>query len=276
MSTVADICHFRTAAMIHRAHLPEESPVAVHHAAAGSVAEVQIDGVFPRTACFIVVDVKAFAIRWTRRWFISLHTVQDAVQVTYQSARKHRVRRARDAHHSTAGGDCAQISVIRVVAASAHAREKGHLVVAGLADAPQQHAENVLTSASTLGALVHGRSQRTRGYRMAAPHGASLSTGVCQCERAPEQCSAGRDDEGGNTGPRGRTTSRLAAGSCRTQRSSKTTGYRGSDRTSSAALHDIVRNFQALRSFRGSGPYRCGPVARVCSPGATLESTKAP
>ena len=41
----------------------------------GRLAELHISGEFPRTSCFVQVDVRAFALRWAASKFISLHTV---------------------------------------------------------------------------------------------------------------------------------------------------------------------------------------------------------
>eukprot|EP00966_Prymnesium_polylepis_P292634 6758228-Prymnesium_polylepis.1 len=51
-------------------------PSEVQPAVVGNVAELQIDGVFPRTTVFVQIDPDAFAIRWTSKHFISLHAVE--------------------------------------------------------------------------------------------------------------------------------------------------------------------------------------------------------
>ena len=42
---------------------------------AGATTELHIEGVFPRTTCFVQVDLAAFCIRWTQHDSISIHLV---------------------------------------------------------------------------------------------------------------------------------------------------------------------------------------------------------
>jgi hypothetical protein len=47
------------------------------HAVVGNTVELRIDGVFPRTSCFVHLDLQALIIRWSFKHFISLNTVED-------------------------------------------------------------------------------------------------------------------------------------------------------------------------------------------------------
>eukprot|EP00966_Prymnesium_polylepis_P302383 6985917-Prymnesium_polylepis.1 len=70
---VASILQFRTTHgwPIHA----EDVPAMAQPVITGRLAELHISGEFPRTSCFVQVDVRAFALRWAARKFISLHTV---------------------------------------------------------------------------------------------------------------------------------------------------------------------------------------------------------
>eukprot|EP00966_Prymnesium_polylepis_P106713 2470479-Prymnesium_polylepis.1 len=55
----------------------KDLPEAVLPAASGIVAELHIDGVFPRATCLVQPDLDAIALRWTHEHFISLYCIHD-------------------------------------------------------------------------------------------------------------------------------------------------------------------------------------------------------
>jgi len=61
---------------LRRSSARTEMPEAVQAVVAGRSAELCIEEVFPRTTCFVLVDLSVFAIRWTNEMFISLHIVE--------------------------------------------------------------------------------------------------------------------------------------------------------------------------------------------------------
>ena len=74
-SNAAHILQFRSS----RGHRPPAGvPEELTLITIGTFAELYIEKLFPRSACFVQVDLEAFAIRWSRDLFISLHTVQAA------------------------------------------------------------------------------------------------------------------------------------------------------------------------------------------------------
>jgi len=56
--------------------MPEEVALIV----AGTLAELQIDGVFPLMTCFVQIDLDSQAVRWAHGWFMGLCTVQNVQQ----------------------------------------------------------------------------------------------------------------------------------------------------------------------------------------------------
>jgi len=54
---------------------PSDAPEPVLLAATGSMARLQITGVFPQTTCRVQVDLENLAIRWSHRHMIHLHVV---------------------------------------------------------------------------------------------------------------------------------------------------------------------------------------------------------
>jgi len=72
-STAAAILQFRT---MRGRTPPASTPEKMLPIATGVTAELYIEGVFPRTTCFVQVDLQAFVIRWAHERFISLHTVE--------------------------------------------------------------------------------------------------------------------------------------------------------------------------------------------------------
>eukprot|EP00966_Prymnesium_polylepis_P169536 3920071-Prymnesium_polylepis.1 len=75
----AQVLAFRTS---HR-KAPEAGPPAVRDIEKGATVDLRIEGVFPRTSCFVQVEVDTLLIRWAPEYFISLHTVEE---VRYMSA----------------------------------------------------------------------------------------------------------------------------------------------------------------------------------------------
>jgi len=75
--TAAEVLRYRALGTGHPEARPAELPQAVMPVAIGDVVELRIDGIFPPTTCFVRVDLKSFAIRWSRERFISMHTVED-------------------------------------------------------------------------------------------------------------------------------------------------------------------------------------------------------
>ena len=73
----ASILGFRATSLISQSLPQEETPSNVVPLVTGNVAEVHIDGVFPRTACFVVVDLEASVIRWARTYFVGLSAMQN-------------------------------------------------------------------------------------------------------------------------------------------------------------------------------------------------------
>ena len=71
--TAAAIYQFRTVHGTPPAGVPDLMLPIVK----GGVADLHIDGVFPRTKCFVQVDLEASVIRWTQEVFISLHAIRD-------------------------------------------------------------------------------------------------------------------------------------------------------------------------------------------------------
>eukprot|EP00966_Prymnesium_polylepis_P183010 4240781-Prymnesium_polylepis.1 len=72
----AAVYHFRT---VRSPKPPPDVPRAVKELVTGSVGELQIEDVFPRTKCFVALDLEVFAIRWTaEHWFVSLYAVTSA------------------------------------------------------------------------------------------------------------------------------------------------------------------------------------------------------
>jgi hypothetical protein len=58
---------------------PADVPELVATIAVGNLAVLKIDHVFPRATCLIQADLEVFALRWTRKHWISLHTVGDVM-----------------------------------------------------------------------------------------------------------------------------------------------------------------------------------------------------
>ena len=86
-STAAAIIRFRAARGIGVSYMKESTtsrrrrnatgittPPEVLPLVMGDVVELRVAS-FPRSTCFVMVDLEAFAIRWTRTHFICLHTV---------------------------------------------------------------------------------------------------------------------------------------------------------------------------------------------------------
>eukprot|EP00966_Prymnesium_polylepis_P258495 5970941-Prymnesium_polylepis.1 len=72
--TAASVYRFRTA---HARTAPPGTPKEVLPAVIGTLAELHIEHLFPRTTCHIQVDLIALAIRWTNERSISLRCVED-------------------------------------------------------------------------------------------------------------------------------------------------------------------------------------------------------
>ena len=71
----AAVLNFRTT---HGGAPSVETPRALVAVATGNLAELHIDGVFPRTTCFVQVDLEASVLRWTHgAMFIDLHAIDD-------------------------------------------------------------------------------------------------------------------------------------------------------------------------------------------------------
>jgi len=82
--TAASILQFRT---MRGRTPPANTPKNMLPIATGLTADLQIEGVFPRTKCFVQVDLQAFVIRWAHERFISLHTVTGCALVINKHGR---------------------------------------------------------------------------------------------------------------------------------------------------------------------------------------------
>jgi len=136
--TVAAILKFRTAAALYPSSPAEDTPTALVPLAIGVVAECFMPNVFPNTKCFVQVDLEVFAIRWTRRWLLSLSTVEDINLI--DTAKKHRssmmpsklltveVNRAQvnTAPHGSADRDPKSVVGPQWVATTVQVRYSGH------------------------------------------------------------------------------------------------------------------------------------------------------
>ena len=71
--TAAAVLKFRTT---HGGVPSAETPEELMAVATGNLAELHIENIFPRTTCFVQVDLEAFAIRWTHERFIDMHTIE--------------------------------------------------------------------------------------------------------------------------------------------------------------------------------------------------------
>jgi len=73
-SAAAAVLQFRTSP---RRAPPANAPAALLPVLTGETAELEIIDVFPRTTCFVQVDLETFAIRWSTKHFLGLVTVRD-------------------------------------------------------------------------------------------------------------------------------------------------------------------------------------------------------
>eukprot|EP00966_Prymnesium_polylepis_P076694 1777820-Prymnesium_polylepis.2 len=81
--TAASLVAFRT---LHGQTPPTETPPNMVPIVGGNTAKLGIEGVFPPVTCFVQVDLRTFAIRWSKEWFLSLNLVTEVtVSFTRQS-----------------------------------------------------------------------------------------------------------------------------------------------------------------------------------------------
>jgi hypothetical protein len=79
---------------VGRQAAPAGTPEAVLPIIRGDMARVWIDETFPRTSCYVQVDPEAFAIRWSREHFTSLHTVEGGRMTGSRSSQRKSRRRS--------------------------------------------------------------------------------------------------------------------------------------------------------------------------------------
>ena len=83
--TSAAIYRFRTAAVVYRPTPHRDTPKDIIPLIMGNLADLYIVKVFPRSTCFLQVDIDAFTIRWTQKHFVILHAVTHIQLVATQA-----------------------------------------------------------------------------------------------------------------------------------------------------------------------------------------------
>ena len=76
------VLEFRTG---HRRVPPADTPKELLPVATGELAELHIEGSFPRTTCFVQFLFGSVAIKWTHRHAITLHAIEDVQLVSVES-----------------------------------------------------------------------------------------------------------------------------------------------------------------------------------------------
>ena len=88
-------------------------PPSMHVAATGLIGSVYVEGVFPKTRCFVQVDTAAFALRWSHEHFLSLNLVGEIALVTPRKSKNLAVQAVEAAAHAMHVGMCASGSRTR-------------------------------------------------------------------------------------------------------------------------------------------------------------------